>query len=244
MISFFRRIRQKLLTQNRITRYLVYALGEILLVVIGILIALQVNNWNEVRKAKDAQEIMLISFSEDLKSDAAAIKLHLENLENILEVHQKMYEIRKGDLNLSDLNNPGLIRGSIRYGSIVVMNNPDFGSKLLIPSIKKQVLDYYQSLSRAENSYEQYDQVVKDLVRPYLREQNLMNEDFFFMEKNPEKGIILPMNIDKLNDAINRTDFGQILLEANLKAHELVANLKRILGENEKLQQLIAEQVN
>jgi hypothetical protein len=50
MISFFRTIRLKLLSQNRVTRYLVYAFGEIFLVVIGILIALQVNNWNEGKK--------------------------------------------------------------------------------------------------------------------------------------------------------------------------------------------------
>ena len=50
MITFLRKIRQKLIAQNKLTRYLVYALGEILLVVIGILIALQVNNWNEERK--------------------------------------------------------------------------------------------------------------------------------------------------------------------------------------------------
>ena len=47
MIKFFRKIRQKLLGKGKIRRYLVYALGEILLVMIGILLALQVNNWNE-----------------------------------------------------------------------------------------------------------------------------------------------------------------------------------------------------
>lgn len=53
MISFLRKIRQKLLTQNKITSYLTYAVGEILLVVLGILIALQVNNWNEERKRQE-----------------------------------------------------------------------------------------------------------------------------------------------------------------------------------------------
>ena len=50
MLRFFRQIRQRLLTDNKFSKYLLYAVGEILLVVIGILIALQINNWNEERK--------------------------------------------------------------------------------------------------------------------------------------------------------------------------------------------------
>jgi NADH:ubiquinone oxidoreductase subunit 6 (subunit J) len=50
MIKFFREIRQQLLTENRFSKYLLYAIGEIVLVVIGILIALQINNWNEAKK--------------------------------------------------------------------------------------------------------------------------------------------------------------------------------------------------
>ncbi|WP_370476949.1 DUF6090 family protein [Tamlana flava] len=52
MMKLFRNIRKKLLNQSKITKYLKYAIGEIILVVIGILIALQINNWNETRKAK------------------------------------------------------------------------------------------------------------------------------------------------------------------------------------------------
>ncbi|MEH6779913.1 DUF6090 family protein, partial [Maribacter arcticus] len=52
MINFFRIIRQQLLAENKFSRYLLYAIGEIVLVVIGILIALSINNWNENRKQK------------------------------------------------------------------------------------------------------------------------------------------------------------------------------------------------
>ena len=52
MIKFFRKIRQKLITDSSFGKYLIYAIGEIILVVAGKLIALQVNNWNEKRKAK------------------------------------------------------------------------------------------------------------------------------------------------------------------------------------------------
>jgi len=47
MIKFFRKIRQKMLTENKFSKYLLYAIGEIILVVIGILIALSINNWNQ-----------------------------------------------------------------------------------------------------------------------------------------------------------------------------------------------------
>ena len=52
MFRFFRKIRSAALFENRLTRYFLYALGEIALVVIGILIALQVDNWNEERKER------------------------------------------------------------------------------------------------------------------------------------------------------------------------------------------------
>ena len=54
MIKFFRKIRQKLLSENKFSKYLIYAIGEIVLVVIGILIALQINNKNDERKAEES----------------------------------------------------------------------------------------------------------------------------------------------------------------------------------------------
>ena len=50
MIKFFRKIRQNMIKENKVSKYLLYAIGEIILVVIGILIALSINNWNEQMK--------------------------------------------------------------------------------------------------------------------------------------------------------------------------------------------------
>lgn len=69
MIKFFRKIRQRLVTENKFSKYLLYAIGEIVLVMIGILLALQVNNWNENNKLRRLEKATLIEFSTALESD-------------------------------------------------------------------------------------------------------------------------------------------------------------------------------
>ena len=82
MIKFFRKIRHQLLSKNKGSNYLLYAIGEIVLVVIGILIALQVNNWN-INRNNNKQEVILLN---DLKheylrkSDELNKKIYLRNI--------------------------------------------------------------------------------------------------------------------------------------------------------------------
>jgi hypothetical protein len=76
MIKFFRHIRQRMIKENRVSKYLLYAVGEIVLVVIGILIALQINNWNEGRK----ERVREVEFLKGLKTDLLADKVSLEDV--------------------------------------------------------------------------------------------------------------------------------------------------------------------
>lgn len=66
MFRYFRRLRQRVLTENRFSKYLLYALGEILLVMIGILLALEVNNWNEDRKMRQTEHQLLVNLKEEI----------------------------------------------------------------------------------------------------------------------------------------------------------------------------------
>ncbi|MCA0153130.1 DUF6090 family protein [Winogradskyella vincentii] len=69
MIKFFRKIRQNLLSEGKTGKYIKYAIGEILLVVIGILIALSINNWNEERKNRLKEAVYLEGIKTDLTND-------------------------------------------------------------------------------------------------------------------------------------------------------------------------------
>ena len=78
MIKFFRKIRQKLLSENKLSKYLIYAVGEIILVVIGILIALAINNWTNEKRVHSEEIATLQKLIQDLKSDN---KRYLDNIE-------------------------------------------------------------------------------------------------------------------------------------------------------------------
>ena len=73
MIHIFRKIRKKLADDNRPIQYMRYAIGEIVLVVIGILIALQINNWNEERKMKNVTERYIKRLIADIELDTLSI---------------------------------------------------------------------------------------------------------------------------------------------------------------------------
>jgi hypothetical protein len=80
MLPFFRKIRFKLAENNQFFKYSRYAIGEIVLVVIGILIALQINNWNEERKSRNVEYIALTELKKSIESnirnmDSVAIRI-------------------------------------------------------------------------------------------------------------------------------------------------------------------------
>jgi len=96
MISFLRRIRHTLLTENKFSKYTIYAIGEILLVVIGILIALQINNWNENRKLNDNRQVLISALIEDFENTGKRLIVskkefeeHLKNVETFFNLINK-----------------------------------------------------------------------------------------------------------------------------------------------------------
>ncbi len=93
MAKFFRRIRQQLLSQNSFARYLAYAIGEIFLVVIGILIALQVNNSNEQRKSDAKGRNYLISMKSELLNNLEVVKTEIETLDRSMSGQRELISL-------------------------------------------------------------------------------------------------------------------------------------------------------
>ena len=147
MIKFFRKIRQNLLSEGKSGKYLKYALGEIILVVIGILIALQINNWNELRiqnnKRQDYYHQLLDDLNRDLKFTNSIInefenynQNYLDNLENYADRNitlDKLY----GILIKLKITSSALTFNSSTMESL--LNSGDIG--LIDPVLRNKLID-------------------------------------------------------------------------------------------------------
>ena len=205
MIKFFRRIRQQLLTENKFSKYLIYAIGEILLVVIGILIALQVNNWNN-QKQNDlqAQKVLLALRRDFIKNKAQLIQ--------VKNSHERVVNASSGLLNLianfpnnyNETETVNLLRNHGYYLSFDAFNGAletaiSSGGIHLIDndSLVNLLFSWSSLISDSKEEETQARQLLfqqkKDLLFEYTREVDIWKQgkspfssDYVGLLKNPD----------------------------------------------------------
>ncbi|WP_026811109.1 DUF6090 family protein [Arenibacter latericius] len=165
-MKVFRRIRHKLILDNKKTQYLKYALGEIILVVIGILIALQINNWNQSNKDKNSLNEYLIKIKSHTTED-------IEQLEELSNGRKKIADLckkaRNSILNKTEKDNLFLFKISgaafvdfyfkPNSGGYESLKNSEFYGKINNTKLDSLLAKYHSLVDRiAENerSYNQY----------------------------------------------------------------------------------------
>lgn len=134
MIKFFRKIRHQLITENKFSKYVLYAIGEIVLVVIGILIALSINTWNENRKNKILEYEYLEGIKTDLKSDVRYINILLPMYKSRLQGYSRLDSLVKAksdkifEIDISEIQNLTFQMGTLyprkgSYSSLISENS-------------------------------------------------------------------------------------------------------------------------
>ena len=177
MIKFFRNIRKSLLNEGKTSKYLKYAIGEIILVVIGILIALQINNWNEKRKAK----IVEANFFEDVLQD---MEKDLNRLEYYELFHTKRAEYL--DTLLTYLRNPQKTMGidkfqqyvePLYYSATPASYSTTFESAkasgtfndMEAKSLIKELSQYYSDFALIEDDFASITRFVENKFEPIMQ---------------------------------------------------------------------------
>jgi len=237
MLTFFRKIRKVLLESGAISKYLLYAIGEIALVVIGILIALQINNWNEFRKDRVKEREVLVDVVSDLERNC-------ENLTNVIESNNACD--RAADLIISMIHGdpsptdslPKLFHGA-RIGATSNLSLTVVGFEAL----KNTGFDILQSDTLKD--------AILDLYEAYY--PRLMNFAEMFAERRPERmkfidqrfiteygGRLTAIDLDALLD-----DIEYFIFLKRLKQDRYAINNRsqRSLRETQKVLQLIQDEL-
>jgi len=124
MIKFFRNIRQNLIMESKTSKYLKYAIGEIVLVVIGILIALQINNWNQSRLDKIEEKNILIALHDEFLENKKMLDTSTSIYENAMKSNIAiMGLIGKSAEELNTYNLDSLFFAALPSSQIVFSNN-------------------------------------------------------------------------------------------------------------------------
>ena len=131
MLFLLRKIRKKLMKKNRFTTYLLYAIGEIVLVVIGILIAVSLNNWNQLRIAKEKEKVLLVDFGTAIEKDSLAYQTSIQLMHLIFREYETLYKIHKGTLPADSLKNADIIRRIVGGRVVSLSNYSNIASEIL-----------------------------------------------------------------------------------------------------------------
>ncbi|WP_051554631.1 DUF6090 family protein [Maribacter antarcticus] len=230
MIKFFRKIRYDLMEQNKTAKYFKYAIGEIVLVVIGILIALQINNWNESKKERSYENYILTEISANLAADIVQI-------EHILTQRRKT---QKSLLRIkSYLKTENIIKDSLIYDIVQLYTFERYfstntayeiskakGLQISNESLRTQIANYYEHEQNKAHSS------IQDIERAFL-DEFLIGMKEFILDYNYGVSVTLKKFPDAaLNDWLQNYLVG---FEPNHKASLEIIELFSEVNKNLRL---------
>ena len=237
MINFFRKIRQNLLMENKTGKYLKYAIGEIVLVVIGILIALSINNWNQKRINSISESLLLKEINTEFKFNKKELESTIRTytlVRNQCNYLRKSFplvqnKIDKDSLSralrqLRNLGSADLSMGSIstliNTSSFEIISNTEL--RTLLIQWEDLISDYFEREEQAIN-YTRHTIIpylAKRIPQPYIKGIDDDRVDLSFLSSIEFENIINDrhrdantlLNIvehedDEIRKAINRIIF-------------------------------------
>lgn len=246
MINFFRKIRKKMADDNRPLKYMRYAIGEILLVVIGILIALQINNWNEERKLSIEEEKILLDLRSDLVDSNNNLNLYINLSETMIKYSRVLVKvIYSGKTTASTdsviaLYNIGAISWWQAYpvhGTYDAIIGSGQLSLIKNDSLKKDIINFYSTVKRG---YEDHDESMKALERlfdlsakEYVEIMGDGSREDFKLNKN-ESG-----KAESVKKLLKDRLFMNVLIQKTISEKRRLRAMKKMLNKSEKLLEFI-----
>lgn len=237
MIKFFRHIRQSLIKQNQMGKYFKYAVGEILLVVIGILIALQINNWNEHSKDLKTEAQILSSLHQEFKTNTRLLKETIDINKDVTNACIGLMQVSLQP-DASKTNVDSLLYSALEGKPFISSNNTyteiiNTGEIELVQNenVKSLLFEYNRMINSNKSTYSLFEKWLEEHILPYLAQHiSLRNIDAYgAMEWNEASRFEHDMN-SIFNDRTFENLIDNNIYHLN-RLHEEYANLLRISDE-------------
>ena len=258
MIKFFRKIRQNLLMENKTGKYFKYAIGEIVLVVIGILIALQVNNWNENRNLKNKTWKSLNSLAEELNSNKSILKSNIDLVKfdiqtglNLIDSlnNNSISEENKDTYLLHKILELGPVRiSSLTTSSLDEMISSGNYSSINFENIKENLLAYNSEIENMNIELKRFEEYWRSIESPYItkhfslldmytkRADSLLNEDVILSGGNIPKFNNREFYFkNDLSAFYNNREFASMYISRFFDLRSVLGAMNRIENSIEKL---------
>jgi hypothetical protein len=247
MIKFFRRIRYNLMETGKTGKYFKYAIGEIVLVVVGILIALSINNWNEQRKASIIEQDLYKRTISDLDHEQISVDEIFIEFKITIEAYNHIYDETKGKANRDTINN---IYNKLRWPFIMDLVVSDkLKTKTEITRI--HILELINQKSKIEDRLKfiisAYNDYKSDIMNPYLNKNGVYNSDKSYSYKEIDFYEFLNLDLvsyDKLKALYSTIEFDQILFELKSKSLYIIVQLERLIEKNHEFKTALEIAIN
>ena len=167
MIKFFRKIRQRLVNENNLSKYLLYAIGEIVLVVMGILIALQINNWNENKKDIAKSRDILLEIKENIQ---------FNNLRFEADIKEERSVINSIDIVFENINEYKVYNDSLDFHFINTTYYPTASRKSSgYETLKSQGVELIKSNKLRQGIIDLYEKTYNE-ISDVARESGVIHD--------------------------------------------------------------------
>ncbi len=245
MLKFFRRIRKKLINQGDLKKYFIYAIGEILLVVIGILIALQINNSNEERKRVEYEFHLLQELKISIASDINHANWLIQSNKGAEESCQIVLSHLDQGIAYNDSLNFHFNRSLIWYKGIFEShpyeNTKNHGLEFinndtlrrLLPRIYERQMNWIVTMESRQQDYN------NSIVTPFLTEN--FNASKAWHQQGINTGEIIPTNYDLLQ----QNKIYKNILQTSLARREMdVFHQTRLISQMERALSLLSREID
>lgn len=246
MIAVFRRIRKKLADEDKPVKYMRYAFGEIVLVVIGILIALQINTWSQAQKELNKEIQLYSEIYVDLKDEYSRIEDIIEDVHKYQKLHFQIYNESKGIAQYDTNQYYNFLHWQQRYHMFFNEKYALSLANISNGNIQDR-LKYYLNQERITNTVvSEWNDFKIHTVRPFFSEHGINNSEAFFSTETPDFTALTRMEfIDhaQLKKMYGSMELDQLLYDLRFKTSWMLQNLTWLKGSNKRFEEIIKDEL-